>query len=269
MHRQKSRDREREKEREKVSQVASVTRLAPSLAQRLLQDCQYRVDIAIDTFFANPQMFSLDGGYGRKAAAPVLDKRKLNALFDTYRDSVAEDKMQAEGVSRFLVDDLGMDPESRSVLVLAWKFKAETQCEFKRTEFVEGMATLGCDSIEALKAKVPTLEDEVSAPDAFKSFYHFTFDFGKTPNQKGMDLEMALAYWNIVLRGKFKFLDMWCHFLQANYKRSIPKDTWNLLLDFSRTIDDEMQNYDEEGAWPVLMDEFVAWARPQVKSTAV
>ena len=68
-----------------MSQVASVTRLAPSLAQRLLQDCQYRVDIAIDTFFANPQMFSLDGGYGRKAAAPVLDKRKLNALFDTYR----------------------------------------------------------------------------------------------------------------------------------------------------------------------------------------
>ena len=67
----------------------------------------------------------------------------LPACASPISDSVAEDKMQAEGVSRFLVDDLGMDPESRSVLVLAWKFKAETQCEFKRTEFVEGMATLG------------------------------------------------------------------------------------------------------------------------------
>lgn len=56
-------------------------------------------------------------------------------------DSVQEDKMLAEGVARFL-EDLNMDPTSRAVLVLAWKFKAETQCEFKRSEFVDGMATL-------------------------------------------------------------------------------------------------------------------------------
>ena len=57
-------------------------------------------------------------------------------------DSVEEDKMLAEGVSRFC-DDVNLDPTSLTVLILAWKFKAATQCEFSRKEFVEGMAELG------------------------------------------------------------------------------------------------------------------------------
>lgn len=27
------------------------------------------------------------------------------------------------------------------------------------------------------------------------------------------DLDMSIAYWNIILDGRFKFLDIWCEFL--------------------------------------------------------
>ena len=65
--------------------------------------------------------------------------------------------------------------------------------------------------------------------------------------------------------------------MQANQKHAVPKDTWKLLLEFATTVNGEMSNYDadglmfilcligerhaETGAWPVLIDEFVTWAK--------
>ncbi|KAK6309624.1 hypothetical protein J4Q44_G00195050 [Coregonus suidteri] len=46
-----------------------------------------------------------------------------------------------------------------------------------------------------------------------QDFYQFTFNFAKNPGQKGLDLEMAVSYWNLVPKDRFKFLGLWNRFL--------------------------------------------------------
>ena len=60
----------------------------------------------------------------------------------------------------------------------------------------------GCDSLDKLKQKIPSLEKEIVDSMKFKEFYQFTFNYAKNPAQKGLDLDMALAYWNIVMAGR-------------------------------------------------------------------
>lgn len=63
-------------------------------------------------------------------------------MFYSFSDPNETDKMTAEGIMKFL-DDLSLSPESKLVLIIAWKFKAAAQCEFSREEFMRGMSELG------------------------------------------------------------------------------------------------------------------------------
>lgn len=57
-------------------------------------------------------------------------------------DPQDENKIGIDGIQQFC-DDLMLDPASVSILVVAWKFRAATQCVFSRKEFLDGMAELG------------------------------------------------------------------------------------------------------------------------------
>lgn len=197
--------------------------------------------------------------------------KELDKTFDKLKDEKEPNKIMANGIIK-LLNELGLDPTSRIVLVIAWKFNAKLQCEFTREEFYKGMDKLGCDSISKLKKKLPELEREIDGcKRKFRELYQFTFDYAKEdPTQKGLENETALAYWNIVLNGKFHFLSIWNTFIKEKYKKSIPKDAWNMLLDFATNVKNDMSNYGNEEfhAMPLIVDEFVEYARPLIAGVA-
>lgn len=55
-------------------------------------------------------------------------------------------KIGMNGVVK-LLEELQLDASSRLVLLLAWKMKAATQCEFTKEEFFNGMTEMGYGNI--------------------------------------------------------------------------------------------------------------------------
>jgi len=251
-------------QRDKVKRFVSFTQTSEQLAIHCLSQHDWKLELASDAYFQNPDSYWRDA---MTKSNPTVDRKKIDQLFNKYRDANETDKMGAEGIYRFL-QDISLPPDSRLVLVMVWKMRAATQCEFTREEFVNGLVEMGVDSVEKLKAKLSLVESETLRDTVkFRDLYIYSFAYAKNPNQKGIELDMAIPYWNILLNGRFTLLGLWTQFLTEQHKRSIPKDTWVLLLDFCQSILADLTNYDEEGAWPVLIDDFVEWARPRLPSS--
>jgi DCN1-like protein 1/2 len=201
-------------------------------------------------------------------AANAVDLKKIDQWFNTYIDESEDpDEMDSEGIEQ-LCADLGIDGETDIiVLAIAWKMEASDMGIFTKGEFQKGMAALGCESAAALKEKLPALRSEIADPWSFKKLYIFCHKFAVDPevHKRNLPLDTAIAYWNLLLdTTSFGHLDVWLAFLNASRAevKFISKDQWVQVLEFANTIDNDMGNFKEGEEWPVLLDDFVAYAKP-------
>jgi len=99
----------------------------------------------------------------------------------------------------------------------------------------------------------------------FKDFYAFSFQYCLTePRQKTLDLETACQMLELVLGPRphvlsfLKFLEE-----QSEYK-AMNMDQWTAFLRFCDEIRSDLSNYDDSQAWPLLLDNYVEWAKKRM-----
>lgn len=97
----------------------------------------------------------------------------------------------------------------------------------------------------------------------------FTFGFAKDPTQKSLALDIAIGLWELLLPAYFPLLPHWLKFVKENCRNSISKDVWMQVLEFATQIKPDLSNFDENGAWPVLLDDFVTHIQEEFEARGV
>lgn len=230
-------------------QFMSFTGATKDEAVGCLKAFKWSVDHATNAYFDNSSTFGAQ-------LAPKMNPKKIKDFFKKFADN--EKAIEINGMIK-LCSELEVDPSDVVMLVIAWKCGASVACVFNEQEFTSGMQSIGAESLKDLKSKLDELRALLKDEDAFKGIYSFAYGFSKDASQKSLDLETAVGMWQLLLPGRFALLDQWCSYLQDHYTKSVPKDTWNLLLEFASTIKPDCSNYDPMGAWPCVIDEFVEW----------
>lgn len=241
------------KQKKKVTQLMQCTCASDrDSAIDCLEVYGWDVQSAADAYFSGEWDASGEGQNG-----PRVDEAKVLAWFQTYAGDDSE-QMNVEGISTFC-DELNVSHEDVVLIVISYYFEAENMLVYTKEEFMRGMENMGTESVDALRNKLDELRSSLQDPDTMRAVYNFTHKWACPAGQKSMPVETAIALWNLLFADKdFKLLDEWCAYIEANRKHSISRDEWQLLLDFFRSVDENLQGYDAEtSAWPVVIDDFV------------
>ncbi|XP_062228562.1 uncharacterized protein LOC133926572 isoform X2 [Phragmites australis] len=223
--------------RDKVQQFMTITGASEKVALQALKASDWHLEGAFDFFYSQPQV-------------SVANSRHHEAMYNKYKEPDA-DMIMVEGVSQ-LCNDL--------LLVISWHMKAATMCEFTHQEFIAGLQSIGVDSVEKFREKLPSLRAELKDDHKFCEIYNFAFAWAREKGQKSLSLETAIGMWQLLFAERlWPLVDQWCQFLQVRHNKTISRDTWAQLLEFVKTVDPQLSNYDEDGAWPYLIDEFVEY----------
>ncbi|XP_028760081.1 uncharacterized protein LOC114718803 [Neltuma alba] len=123
-------------------------------------------------------------------------------------------------------------------------------------KLAESRVRMGVTIFDELLVLMPRLDLTVDFSE-FSCFYDFVFFMCRENGQKNITVGSAITAWKLVLAGRFPLLSQWCDFVEKNQRYNISEDTWQQVLAFSLCTHENLEGYDPEGAWPVLIDDFV------------
>ncbi|RDB24091.1 DCN1-like protein 5 [Hypsizygus marmoreus] len=224
---------------------------------------------------------------------PYTTKRSL-ALFKSYADSDDPNVIGPEGFER-ICTDANIPFDGTLPLILAWQLGAKEMGKITIVEWTTGMDVLKISSLPALDLAIHDLEnililgkpiptkktqrepyDKTSfwkycedTKDAFHKLYLFCFSLAKPEQSRNIDMETATALWSVLLVPKFPLMGEVISFIteRGSYKAA-NKDLWSMMLEFCETVNPNLSDYEGEGAWPTLLDDFVLSKKAQQATTS-
>eukprot|EP00049_Salpingoeca_infusionum_P018675 m.358283 g.358283 ORF g.358283 m.358283 type:complete len:250 (-) comp18102_c0_seq1:501-1250(-) len=232
----------------KANSLSGTLGITKEMAVSLLAQTRWDTDRAANLFFDS----------GPKAAGPSkATKKSITAFFDKYK-AAATDTIDIDGTMQ-LCADLGVDPSDLVMLAIACACGVKAMGTFTRDEFTDGMVTLGVSSFKELQRNLDAIRTRYKQGEDFTAMYLFAFDFSKQPQQKNLDVSLAIMLWRLLLGESYPLIDQWCEFCEQSGKNAVNKDTWNLFLEFVQVVGGDLSKHDPTEAWPSLIDEFVEW----------
>ncbi|KAL6307984.1 Cullin binding-domain-containing protein [Sparassis latifolia] len=101
---------------------------------------------------------------------------------------------------------------------------------------------------------------------AFSELYSYCFNLAKPAGARNIDMETASAFWSVLVVPQYPVMKEMLEFIndKGTYK-GVNKDLWSMILEFCRTIQPDLSNYDADGAWPTMIDNFVEWKTSRSK----
>jgi DCN1-like protein 4/5 len=195
-----------------------------------------------------------------------FSNERLEDLFFEYADdsSPFEDGdvrvISPQGTMK-LLSALRVEADSLEALMLAYYCDCLSPGFFSKDEFIKGLSTLRCDTLDKLKAKFKTFAAE--AADRVEEVWKFVFEFVKEKTEsKVAKLEDCVPAVTLLLQNS-PHADALCAFLRSSNAKVVNLDVWTMLLNFTRKVGPPpiFKGYSEEDAWPVLIDEYVEYSK--------
>jgi len=245
-----------------VTKFRNVTGADQKTAERFLKASSNNLELAVNSYFS-----STSGSSQLASNGDALGK-----LFEKYRENTDDtDIVSVNGVMKYLTD-LGVNLENVQMLVPLEIVQAPSVSELSKEGFVEGWKLAGAETISKQKAYVAGQTKQLATDMAlFKKVYRYTFILAKEKGQKAIAIETAFVFWDLLFTSPGKpwvtestdFLSLWKEFLSANWTKTVNKDMWNQTYEFFlKSVQDETLGFwSEDGAWPGVIDEFVAYAK--------
>ena len=123
---------------------------------------------------------------------------------------------------------------------------------------LEDAGATGVRAVASLAHLSADMRDAELPSSTFGAFYRFVFFACRAERRtRVVRGAVARAAWRSTLEGRFRLLPRWLEFVRKRARPTVSEDTWRLVLEFSRCVHEDLSNYDADGAWPVLVDEFV------------